>query len=193
LSNQPPCSVCGDRSKALGLCNKHYQRLRNTGSPTGSLPRRTSKAMEWIRSHVGYKSDDCLRWPFSATDGNGRGQIRVAGQTIRATRVMCELAHGAPPAPGLLAIHSCGKGHEGCTNPCHLRWGTHAENNQDTVLHGTANLGERCPKAKLTREDVRAIRQLKSRKLQREIAKEFGIGTQQVSRILTGRDWSWLA
>jgi hypothetical protein len=60
-----------------------------------------------------------------------------SGHFERATRVMCKLAHGPAPTPKHHAAHSCGKGHEACINPKHLRWATPRENAADAKLHGT--------------------------------------------------------
>ena len=68
-----------------------------------------------------------------------------------------------------------------------LRWDTSKNNHADKVKHGTTNRGERCGNAKLTLEQVRAIR-LDTR-LQRIIAQEYNIAESMISRIKNGVRW----
>lgn|SRR5215203_122932 len=71
------------------------------------------------------------------------------------------------------------------TNLC---WGTPTENQADRALHGTSNRGEQCAAAKLTEDQVRAIK--KDPRLQRIIAKEYGVLPAQISRIKAGLRWA---
>jgi hypothetical protein len=54
-----------------------------------------------------------------------------------------------------------------------LRYATRSENMQDAIRHGTAPVGYRCGQAKLTREQVSAIRM--DTRVQRVIAKDYGV------------------
>ena len=79
-------------------------------------------------------------------------------------------------------------------NLSNLRWGTHAENSRDMILHGTSNQGERNPSAKLTTSDVLAIRrQVADGKRQISIAREFCVSPSLVCAIMRGRAWNHLA
>lgn len=71
-----------------------------------------------------------------------------------------------------------------------LRWDTTAANQADRVKHGTSNRGERCGSAKLTEQQVRAIRE--DTRIQRLIALDYGIRANTVSRIKSGARWSHL-
>jgi predicted XRE-type DNA-binding protein len=92
-------------------------------------------------------------------------------------------------------IGKCPKGMEGCHNDGNpfnnhidnLRWDTPKNNHADKVKHGTTNRGEKCAKAKLTIEQVNAIRQ--DNRLQKEIAKEYGVQQSLVSRIKNNVRW----
>lgn len=68
-----------------------------------------------------------------------------------------------------------------------LRWDTHTSNIHDRIKHGTSNRGERCGTAKLTLEQVRAIR--KDFRLQKDIAKDYGVNQNTISRIKNGVRW----
>lgn len=69
-----------------------------------------------------------------------------------------------------------------------LRWDTPKSNQQDRAKHGTSNRGERCAAAKLTEEQVAAIRI--DPRLQREIAADYGVRGNTVSRIKSGKRWA---
>jgi hypothetical protein len=69
-----------------------------------------------------------------------------------------------------------------------LRWDTSKNNHADKVKHGTTNRGEQCGTAKLTLEQVRAIRQ--DDRLQRIIAAEYGVRDNTISRIKSGKRWA---
>lgn len=75
-----------------------------------------------------------------------------------------------------------------------LQWGTKRENQNDKIVHGTINSGERCGTAKLTSEQVIEIRNLcRSRKYpQTKIAAMFGVKQQEISKIKLGIRWGHL-
>ena len=69
-----------------------------------------------------------------------------------------------------------------------LRWDTPKNNHADKIKHGTTNRGEQCGTAKLTLEQVRAIRQ--DNRLQRIIAAEYGVKDNTISRIKSFKRWA---
>jgi DNA invertase Pin-like site-specific DNA recombinase len=75
-----------------------------------------------------------------------------------------------------------------------LRWATAKENLADRHIHGTAPIGEKNYKAKLsgmTDEKIRNIRQMLSNNVrQAEIARRFGIAQCTVSEIKHRRIWA---
>lgn len=194
-----PCSVEGcarnahsSAKGASGLCRAHYHRLYRYGSPTGG---RTAlgEPLQWLISHIGNSSDECINWPFSKL-ANGYGVVQVDGVRVLAHREMCRRAHGEAPTEHHEAAHSCGKGHLGCVNKSHLRWATHAENMSEIIVHGTHTRGERQPMHKLTRDEVIEIRSRYARGnvSQALLAKSFGVCQTQIGRILRGERWAWL-
>lgn len=50
--------------------------------------------------------------------------------------------------------------------------------------------GEEHPMAKLTRRQVREIRNLRGQMTQRAIAEKYGVGEAQISRIMNGKRWN---
>jgi hypothetical protein len=73
-------------------------------------------------------------------------------------RAVCELFNGPCP-PGMECRHL-----NGCMTDNraeNLAWGTAAENGQDRYVHGTVLFGERNPMARLTQEQVDAMRAMR--------------------------------
>lgn len=69
-----------------------------------------------------------------------------------------------------------------------LCWGTRSENMMDKVAHGTSNRGAACGAAKLTEEEVLAIRAHGG--TQQEIADKFGISQVHAGRIINRKVWT---
>lgn len=77
-----------------------------------------------------------------------------------------------------------------------LAWGTHEENMQDRVRHGTMNYGEKCYRVNENLSDeivVQIIRMWESGSYStKELAEIFKIGYQAMWAILRGRTWKHL-
>jgi len=149
--------------------------------------------MDWLISHQSYAGDDCLKWPYGCGT-NGYGLIHQpngSGQRS-APALMCEFISGPKPSDDHECAHSCGKGHEGCINPKHLRWATRSENQAERISHGTEIRGEKAYQAKLTREQVRCIRELAGVRSKAQVAREFGVSDGAVRGIQSGATWAWL-
>jgi hypothetical protein len=98
---------------------------------------------------------------------------------------MCIAAHGKPKRDDLHAAHSCGNPQ--CVNPKHIRWATPAENNQDKILHGTTNEGERHGNAKLTEKDVLEIRA--SRETLEALSARYNVSISVLSNVRNRKAW----
>lgn len=185
------CSIdgCGQKKFCRGYCSAHYHRWQRYGSPTGGGPpmRGKTEIEDWIVSHIDYASDDCLTWPFGRSD-NGY-PVYYPGKKKYAHRVMCERKHGPSPTPKHEVAHSCGKGHEACVNPLHLRWDTRKGNAADKLEHGTDARGEKCPTHKLTEEQVLEIRSLQGSMTQAEIGRLYGVTQTAISLIHRRARW----
>ena len=134
--------------------------------------------------------DEC--WPWLASKkGLGYGMFRTTYPET-AHRTAWRLANGEIP-DGLHVLHKCDVPE--CQNPNHLFVGTNAENTADKVAKGRCSRlvrpGEENPNSKLTAEQVRIARYWKSlgNMTRTRIAKHFGIGNSQMSRILNNQSW----
>lgn len=100
---------CDHRSRALGLCNLHYKRLRRSGylePPT---------AEERFFEHVTEDAHGC--WIFDCLTDAGYGQFQDDNEHHVAHRWSYELLVGEIP-PGLTLDHLCRV--RACVNPWHL-------------------------------------------------------------------------
>lgn len=133
------------------------------------------KTFQWLLDHVNHQGEACLPWPFSKDGRVGRGGLTHLGKSYWAHRLMCELAHGAPPTPKHQAAHNCGKGHYGCVNPRHLEWKTNSQNQLDRAKNGNALRNPYGNKGGLTPAQQTEIVSLKSTMTQTAIAAKFGV------------------
>lgn len=86
------------------------------------------------RFMAGVKKNSNGCWSWTKHSGTDRvGQIFVDGQAEPAHRIAYRTFRGAPPS-GKVLRHTCGNSK--CVNPAHLKPGSQAENNRDTVKDG---------------------------------------------------------
>lgn len=184
------CSVadCGRGVDANGMCAFHYQRHRKYGDPLACKTAEVGAGLDFLRSLVGHKGDECVSWPFGM-EAKGYGASYFDGKPTRANHVMCILAHGPRPK-GAMCRHTCGGGTKGCVNPNHLVWGTSKENVHDMFEHGVFVLGEAHSKAKLTEAQVLAI--LADPRSSHEVSLDYDVTSRSIREIRQGRRWSWL-
>ena len=181
------CSVAGCYcdSHVKGLCRKHYSRQYRTGS----TEIRWTKA-EWVKGWANWSSkEECLIWPFGR-HSSGYATVSFEGRRIGAHRLMCIFVHG-PASGNEEAAHTCGNGSGGCINPNHLVWSTPAQNQRQRKSHGTSNAGERNGSAKLTQEQVDAIRRqyADGSVRQKDLAAQYGVSRSAIGQIIAGKIW----
>ena len=186
-----PCTIvgCGQKVSGNGLCSMHWQRKKKHGHP-GEAGRRRPEfraPLKWIQAHVNHEGEDCLPWPYGKAE-TGYGRLNVGGDDWYAHRYILTLRKGPAPTPSHEAAHTCGKGHLGCTNPNHLEWKTHVENEADKKLHDTMPIGSRCSWAKLSEQEVDEIRQTKNQTLA-ALGEKYGVSFSLISQIKRGKIW----
>lgn len=128
----------------------------------------------------------CRLWTAGAS-GDGYGAFKVEGRQVGAHRQAWILTFGPVP-DDIKVLHHCDT--PLCCEPPHLFLGTHADNMRDMTLKLRGPNGEHNPKAKLTEDDVRAIRLRWSEgEGQTALAAEYGVKVVAVWRLING--WTW--
>lgn len=117
--------------------------------------------------------------------------LRHADGHIRSVyrhRIVLEIFHGPCP-PGHEARHLDGDRTNNAAD--NLAWGTPVENARDKERHGTVSKGERNGMAKLTEDEVREMRRLRTAgaSLTNLIAR-FGVTRMTCWRATAGRTWT---
>ena len=125
----------------------------------------------------------CWIWTAS-TFSSGYGKFKLDGRSRGAHQVSYE-ANVAPTHDGLCVLHRCDV--PLCVNPDHLFLGTQADNMADRSAKGRTASGEAHGHAKLTEDDVRAIR--KDSRTQEAIAKDYGVTHPLISYIKNKKIW----
>jgi hypothetical protein len=141
------------------------------------------------------KTADCWRWT-GGVFSNGYGQFRLGRKKARAHRAAYELLVGNIPKDKIVC-HRCDN--PVCVNPEHLFLGTHADNARDRDEKGRGGFvqpapmpGEKNPSARLTAEDVLAIRAAWPRTTQAVLAKQYGVAPTTISAVVRRETWSSL-
>ncbi len=136
------------------------------------------------------KGDACWNWTGRKfRHGYGIFCINYHGKKrhLSANRLAYALHSKTDPAE-LFVCHTCDN--RACVNPAHLFLGTHQDNIADMKSKGRQCRGEGKPSAKLTEEDVRAIREEYSKGVWPSIlAKRHGVSSRHVKRIAKRKKW----
>jgi hypothetical protein len=76
-----------------------------------------------------------------------------------------------------------------------LRWDTRTGNQRDRVKHGTSNQGERCGKAKLTKDQAVEIRRIYTGAYGQKaaLARRYGVTHEAIRALVAGKTWPHLA
>lgn len=187
------CAIRGCEKKyyALGYCQMHWQRVRKHGDPLGGRTHASLEDRFW--RYVKKRSrDDCWLWT-AKVERNGYGRIQEGGKgssQIGAHRLSFRIANGFDPE---VVMHTCDN--PPCVNPAHLRAGTFKENTADMIAKGRKRtvvpLGTNHPRAKLTEDQVRFIRNNPDIGHKR-LAKMFEVGPTTIRSVRSGKNWAHL-
>lgn len=155
--------------------------------------------MKKFWNNVDIKSEnECWPWKRSC-DSDGYGMARRASikQSTHAQIIAYELNSGDIVEKGMVIMHICDN--PICCNPHHLKKVTQKENIWDAIRKGRRELfpnrliGEKCYNAKLSENDVYAIkRMLKNGEPASEIAHRFCVSRGAITGIRDGKNWKSL-
>lgn len=148
---------------------------------------------EKIRKRFWEKVDKNLEsgcWEWTAQIApNGYGRFYTDKNTS-AHRASWEIHYGKIPKR-MLVCHRCDN--KKCVNPKHLFVGTNKDNLEDMRIKGRSLRGEKNTGSKLNRSQVKQIRAMLNKGInQEQIAREFEVAKNTVSRISTRERWGWL-
>jgi hypothetical protein len=141
----------------------------------------------WTGSGRGSRPDGPMK-SLKLIFANGRMQVNLRRKTYRVHNLVLRAFVGPCP-PGMQACHFPDKDTKN-NSLRNLRWDTPKGNQADKVVHGTANIGEANPAAKLTRQQAREIRcRATSGERHNALAKEYGVSRSNIALIATRRTW----
>lgn len=133
------------------------------------------------------QNSGCWVWNYTRTSNN-YGLLTINGEQVPAHRFAYQWFIGEI-SDGLFVCHSCDN--PPCVNPSHLFLGTHSDNMRDASDKGRLKNGGRegakNGRAKLTEDDVRAIRAASG--TLHEIAEQFGVKHAIIGKIRTQKAW----
>ena len=184
------CSIdgCGNKVQCRDYCSFHYESWYRTGDPLKRKRRPIGRPIKSIYGAVEAASPtQCWKWDFCLSVA-GYGVVFWRGKTSSAHRIVCELAHGAPPNEGFQAAHSCHN--PACINPHHLRWATPMENSQDRVVQRSTASGEQCHLSKLNWDQVEEIRRrIAAGERDAHIAADYNVKYFTIASIRQRKTW----
>lgn len=135
----------------------------------------------------------CWEWQGNCHPTAGYGTIRARGKTAWTHRVSWELYRGPVPA-GKMVLHTCDN--RRCVRPDHLFLGTHADNMKDMDQKGRRATGQRLAShgalngnAKLTQEQIDAIKKNAGGLSSQALADQYGVHRSQIWRIQRAKVW----
>ena len=155
-----------------------------------ALPRLSHEQADRFRQRL-VRDGDCLLWQ-GATNNRGYGVLGIDGRLMLVHRLAYYLATSVDPLQWDV-LHACDT--PCCCEPSHLFLGTQADNMADASrkgrLHKTGPSGESHYNAKLTTDNVRAIRARYAAGgiSQPALAREYGTSLSNVWAIIHNRSW----
>lgn len=119
---------------------------------------------------------------------NGYWICSVNGKNTLVSRLVCMAFHGAPPTDLHEACHLNRRQPD--NRPANLKWGTHKENEQDKVAHGTSPKGSRNGAAVISEDLVPEIFREFVTSKGSDVAAKFGIDKSIIFPIIRREMWA---
>jgi len=138
-------------------------------------------------------ADDCWLWRGKQPSVEYPVFTIEKGMTITTHRYSYLLTHGyLPTGHAIHVCHSCDEPR--CVNPRHLWLGTAKANFAEMIVRGRKKRGEAHRDAKLTEDDVRAIRAryVKDVTPIGPIANRYGVSKSAIGSVIHRRSWGYL-
>lgn len=184
MSDVKPCACCGKPFRPA-----HKESRLCSQSCVNRARRRPTLQERFLRRVEQRGPDECWPW-LGPLRRRGYGQMKwTDGRYHAAHRIAWEIANGTPVPDGLHACHSCDN--PTCCNPSHIWPGTATENVHDRDAKGRTSQGMEHYAAKLTADQVRAIRA--SSDSHSALARFYGVAISHVANIRKGTKWRSVA
>lgn len=133
------------------------------------------------------KTETCWLWTGSCAKGYGRLKVGMPNPgSLRVHRFSWELHYGPIP-PGLCVLHHCDVSI--CVHPSHLFLGTLFDNNTDRHRKGGYAEGPQHHQARLSAEDVKAIRVLQGQSTATSVGKRYQVSLDAIRKIWHGKTY----
>ena len=195
VAMRSPCTICGKSSVGFGYCENHYRRFKRHGDPLAGRRFDLTDDERFAAKFVVDPETNCWVWQRGlGPDGYGSFYDRTLTpkgnpRMVRSHRWSYERYVGPIP-PGHEVCHTCDN--PSCVNPEHLFTGTHTDNMRDSSAKGRqGHPGDRNGRARLTADDVRAIRAAYTGQFGQvsELSRQFGVTTATVSKAIRRQTW----
>jgi hypothetical protein len=142
--------------------------------------------LERILARCVRREDGCLVWT-GYTSPTGYGQVGVKGKVWNVHRLVFTIRHGDIPER-MCVCHSCDV--PACVEDTHHWLGTQSQNIADSRRKGRIASGGRSGTAKLTEDQVRAIKQRHALgESGSALAREYDVSPTTVGPLLRGKTW----
>lgn len=155
------------------------------GYEVSSLGRVRSIGLRVWNGKVHYWKPGRILLPGLASNGYYTVALRGKSRTVHS--LVADAFLGLRPA-GMEVRHLDGK-RANCSRT-NLAYGTRVENRADSERHGTAVRGSRYKNAKLDEAKARAVRGLKGKVTQKELARRYGVSSGAIQAVHDGRTWT---
>lgn len=185
IAQRCSCAQCSNVHYSHGLCRMHYAKLRDSGE----LRIRPYMAGKSLAERIKLMSAEnlatgCWIWQ-RAVNNKGYGQLRYGEKLLLAHRASYEAAHGSIPEE-LFICHRCDT--PACVNPDHLFAGLEQANSDDKLEKERQARGTSHGMARLTEDQIRAIRIDPRRN--KPVGDAYGITAGCVSMIKHRKRWA---
>jgi hypothetical protein len=167
----------------------HLRRLKVHGNPNYTTRTPNGEKLKWLETTTLQGTEDCILWPFGV-GSHGYGYLSYDGSQLLAHHVVLILHHRLLPVGLEETRHLCDN--KLCVNNSHLVVGEPLDNAADRKRAGTTYPGSQRYNAKLTEEDVKAIRNAPEYwGICRQLARKYGVSHQLISDLRNPNNPRW--
>lgn len=181
------CKIDGCANDAAkyrhGVCFTHHSRMKKHGHYGIESTYGVRNFSERFAKSTARTGDGCLEW-VGPRNNKGYGATKIRKKNWLVHRYVWTTVNGDIPVGGVIA-HACDN--PACCEISHLFLTTQAGNMADCTTKGRGPRGERNGHAKMTDEDVRALRLGLVRGI--DLVRRLGVDSSTVSMAKTGRKW----